>query len=351
MVTGHGDVAMAVRCLKAGAFDFVEKPFDDDVLVAHVERAAEQSALRGEAGELRRQLSLLAPCEDGCYGMIGASRAMQEVYAQVEAAAGSTVPVAIVGETGSGKELVARAIHAQSARSAGPFVPVNAGALPEGMLESELFGHAKGSFTGALADREGRLVSASGGTLLLDEIETHLGAGPGAAAARARRRRRGAARLGPRPEGGRAPDHLVERRPRGRGPARGHAGGLLPPHHGAAHPRAGAARAARGHFPARGALPAPRRRAGRDPGADHPVTDAGRHARPRLARQRAGAEERRGAHGHHRAGRGGGSVRARPASRGRAAPHASRGQPGACGASWSAWSARRSPRRCGSTAA
>ncbi|MCX7032084.1 MAG: sigma-54 dependent transcriptional regulator [Spirochaetes bacterium] len=172
MVTGHGDVAMAVRCLKAGAFDFVEKPFDDDVLVAHVERAAEQSALRSEAGELRRQLSLLAPCEDGCHGMIGASRVMQEVYAQLEAAARSTVPVAIVGETGSGKELVARAIHAQSARSAGPFVPVNAGALPEGMLESELFGHAKGAFTGALADREGRLVSASGGTLLLDEIES-----------------------------------------------------------------------------------------------------------------------------------------------------------------------------------
>jgi len=172
MVTGHGDVAMAVRCLKAGAFDFVEKPFEDDVLVAHVQRAAEQSALRGEAGELRRQLSLLAPCEDGCHGMIGRSRVMQEVYAQVETAARSTVPVAIVGETGSGKELVARAIHALSARAGGPFVPVNAGALPEGMLESELFGHARGAFTGALADREGRLVSASGGTLLLDEIES-----------------------------------------------------------------------------------------------------------------------------------------------------------------------------------
>jgi DNA-binding NtrC family response regulator len=172
MVTGHGDVAMAVRCLKAGAFDFVEKPFDDDVLVAHVERAAEQSALRDEAGELRRQLSLLAPIGDGAHGMVGTSRAMREVYAKVEAAARSTVPVAVVGETGSGKELVARAIHAASARSAGPFVPVNAGALPEGMLESELFGHAKGAFTGALADREGRLASASGGTLLLDEVET-----------------------------------------------------------------------------------------------------------------------------------------------------------------------------------
>jgi two-component system C4-dicarboxylate transport response regulator DctD len=172
MVTGHGDVAMAVRCLKAGAFDFVEKPFDDDVLVAHVERAAEQSALKGEAGELRRRLSLLSPCGDGCHGMVGASRPMQEVYAQLEAAARSTVPVAIVGETGTGKELVARAIHAASARSSGSFVPVNAGALPEGMLESELFGHAKGAFTGAVADREGRLVSASGGTLLLDEIES-----------------------------------------------------------------------------------------------------------------------------------------------------------------------------------
>jgi DNA-binding NtrC family response regulator len=172
MVTGHGDVAMAVRCLKAGAFDFVEKPFDDDVLVAHVERAAEQSALRDEAGELRRQLSLLAPTGDGAHGMIGSSRAMREVYAQLEAAARSTVPVAVMGETGAGKELVARAIHAAGARAAGPFVPVNAGALPEGMLESELFGHAKGAFTGALADREGRLASASGGTLLLDEIES-----------------------------------------------------------------------------------------------------------------------------------------------------------------------------------
>ena len=97
---------------------------------------------------------------------------MQDVYAQVEAAARSEAPVLITGETGVGKELVARAIHSRSARARGPFVPVNAGALPETMLESELFGHARGAFTGAVGEREGKLVAASGGTLLLDEIET-----------------------------------------------------------------------------------------------------------------------------------------------------------------------------------
>jgi len=97
---------------------------------------------------------------------------MQDVYAQVEAAARTDAPVLIAGETGVGKELVARAIHSQSARARGPFVPVNAGALPETMLESELFGHARGAYTGAVGEREGKLVTASGGTLLLDEIET-----------------------------------------------------------------------------------------------------------------------------------------------------------------------------------
>jgi len=172
MITGHGDIAMAVRCLKAGAFDFAEKPFDDDVLLAYVGKAIEKSHLVREARELRRRLRLCSPGEDGKYGMIGLSRAMQEVYAQVEAAARSDVPVLLLGETGAGKELVARAIHAQSHRASGPFVPVNAGALPETMLESELFGHAKGSFTGALEQREGKLMMATGGTLLLDEIET-----------------------------------------------------------------------------------------------------------------------------------------------------------------------------------
>jgi two-component system C4-dicarboxylate transport response regulator DctD len=172
MMTGHGDIAMAVRCLKAGAFDFAEKPFDDDVLLAYVAKAAEQTRLVREAADLRRRLTLFSPGEDGRFGMIGRSRGMQDLYAQVEAAARSDAPVLLVGETGVGKELVARAIHAQSQRCRGSFVPVNAGALPETMLESELFGHAKGAFTGAIGDREGKLVSASGGTLLLDEIET-----------------------------------------------------------------------------------------------------------------------------------------------------------------------------------
>lgn len=172
MLTGHGDISMAVRCLKAGAFDFAEKPFDDDVLLAYVTRAAEQTRLVREASDLRQRLSRISDGEDGRFGMIGRSRVMRDVYAQVEAAARSDAPVLIMGETGVGKELVARAIHDQSHRGRGPFVPVNAGALPETMLESELFGHAKGAYTGALGEREGKLVAASGGTLLLDEIET-----------------------------------------------------------------------------------------------------------------------------------------------------------------------------------
>jgi len=172
MITGHGDVAMAVRCLKAGAYDFVEKPFEDDVLIACVGRAVERTALRRDSDELRRRLSILSADEDGRFGMVGRSRSMEDVYEEIEVAAKSDAPVLIVGETGVGKELVARAIHARSSRSRGPFVPVNAGALPETVLESELFGHARGAFTGADAERDGKLATASGGTLLLDEVES-----------------------------------------------------------------------------------------------------------------------------------------------------------------------------------
>lgn len=172
LITGHGDISMAVRCLKTGAYDFVEKPFEDDVLLASVGRAVEKTSLRRESDALRSRLKMIAPDEDGCFGMVGRSRFMEDVYEQVAVAAGSDVPVLITGETGVGKELVGRAIHAESARSDGPFVAVNAGALPETMLESELFGHARGAFTSADKDRDGKLVTASSGTLLLDEVES-----------------------------------------------------------------------------------------------------------------------------------------------------------------------------------
>jgi two-component system C4-dicarboxylate transport response regulator DctD len=171
MITGHGDVSMAVRCLKAGAYDFVEKPFEDELLIARVKRAVEKSALRRESSELKKRLAALSAAEEGRFGMVGRSKAMLELYEQIGVVARSGAPVLIMGETGTGKELAARAIHENSPFSAGPFVPVNAGALAETMLESELFGHAKGAFTGAHAAREGKLVTASGGSLLLDEIE------------------------------------------------------------------------------------------------------------------------------------------------------------------------------------
>ncbi len=172
LITGHGDVSMAVRCLKAGAYDFVEKPFEDDVLLASVARAVEKTALRREGDRLRRRLEVLSLEEEGRFGMIGRSRPMLDLYSQLETVAAAGAPVLIRGETGAGKELVARAIHSSGPRAGGPLVAVNAGALPESVLESELFGHVKGAFTGAETSRDGKLVSASGGTLLLDEVES-----------------------------------------------------------------------------------------------------------------------------------------------------------------------------------
>jgi len=171
MITGHGDVSMAVRCLKIGAYDFVEKPFEDEVLLACVSRAVEKSALRKEGMALRKRLEDLSAAEEGRFGMVGKSKAMLDLYEQIEVVSRSSAPVLIMGETGTGKELAAKAIHELSPFLKGPFVPMNAGALPETMLESELFGHARGAFTGALSARDGKLVTASGGSLLLDEIE------------------------------------------------------------------------------------------------------------------------------------------------------------------------------------
>jgi len=171
MITAHGEVPMAVRCLHQGAWDFLQKPFDETVLLAAVKRAVQHTVIRREHEALSARLERPPREDDGAFGMVGTSASMQELYRQIQLVAPSEAPVLLRGETGSGKELVARAIHDQSPRSAGPFVAVNAGALPEGLLESELFGHSKGAFTGAVAKREGRLASASRGTLLLDEVE------------------------------------------------------------------------------------------------------------------------------------------------------------------------------------
>jgi DNA-binding NtrC family response regulator len=132
----------------------------------------EKTTLRRESADLRKRLAAASTDEDGHHGLIGRSRAMQDVYDQIDVVARSSAPVLVWGETGTGKELVARAIHDQSPRARGPFVALNAGALPETMLESELFGHARGAFTGADAARDGKMVAASGGTLMLDEVES-----------------------------------------------------------------------------------------------------------------------------------------------------------------------------------
>ena len=156
VITAHGNVESAVRALKLGAFDFVSKPLDladlrKLVSTAMRLRAADKTPVSGTA-------------------LIGESKAMQHVNKLVAKVARSQAPVHICGESGTGKELVAHLIHDSGPRSTGPFVPVNCGAIPTELMESELFGHKKGSFTGAIADNPGLLVSAEGGTLFLDEV-------------------------------------------------------------------------------------------------------------------------------------------------------------------------------------
>ncbi|MBF0430892.1 MAG: sigma-54-dependent Fis family transcriptional regulator [Fibrobacteria bacterium] len=171
MITGHGDVSMAVRCLKKGAYDFVEKPFEDEVLLASVARAVEKNALQKESDELRHRLDFFIK-EESLFGIIGKSRIMQDLFEHIQIVSKSVEPVLLHGETGSGKEMVARAIHLESNRAKKAFIAVNMGALSENLVESELFGHVRGAFTGAISKREGKLVAADRGTLLLDEIES-----------------------------------------------------------------------------------------------------------------------------------------------------------------------------------
>ena len=163
VVTGHGSVASAVEAMRAGAYHYAGKPFVLDEVELLVRRAGEKAALSRRARALER----IAGGEEP---LVGASGPMKDLLALVDRAADSDVPVLVQGETGSGKEMVARALHARSPRARGPFVAVNCGALQEGLLESEIFGHERGAFTGAVAAREGLVEVAEGGTLFLDEI-------------------------------------------------------------------------------------------------------------------------------------------------------------------------------------
>jgi len=167
VVTGYGSVARAVEALKAGAFYFVEKPFDfEERLLPLVEKALERRELVAETTNMRRQLSTRAEY----FNIIGAAKPMQTIYETIESVAKSDANVLIVGESGTGKELIANAIHYNSLRSKKPFIKVNCAALPKELIESELFGHTKGAFTGAHADKEGLVQHAAGGSLMLDEI-------------------------------------------------------------------------------------------------------------------------------------------------------------------------------------
>lgn len=166
VMTAYGAIDTAIESIRLGAYHYLTKPFRLEELVIFLGRALDESRVRREAAALRATLrERFSPA-----GMVAKSRVMRQVLEVVERIAPTEAPVLLLGETGTGKGLVARAIHAQSARAAGPFVAVNCAALPESLLESELFGHVKGAFTGATQDRPGLFAEGSGGTLLLDEV-------------------------------------------------------------------------------------------------------------------------------------------------------------------------------------
>ncbi len=173
VVTAHGSVPAAVEAMRAGAIDFVEKPFSPELLAARVEKAAEIARERRGARDAHARAAALdedRAREAGPLGLVGASEAMARVREQVKKVAATDATVLVLGESGTGKELVARALHDQSRRRDRPFVPVSCAALPEGLLEAELFGHEKGAFTGATRRKIGRFELADGGTLFLDEV-------------------------------------------------------------------------------------------------------------------------------------------------------------------------------------
>lgn len=168
VVTGYATVKDAVDIIKRGAADFVAKPFQFDELLLVINSAREQQRLKDENAYLRQQLDQ----RFGLGAMVGKSASMQALYQVIETVAATSATVLITGETGTGKEMVARAIHQSSLRRQEKFVAINCGAIPESLLEAELFGHVRGAFTGAVQSRHGRIEQADKGTLFLDEIGT-----------------------------------------------------------------------------------------------------------------------------------------------------------------------------------
>ncbi len=173
MVTGHGSVPVAVEAMKLGAFDFIEKPVELDVLRAKVDKGLEMAAMRARTARLEEENAYLreaAGSLGGLDALVGESQEMKGLMDAITKVARTDANTLVQGESGTGKELVARALHALSPRKNGPFVTVNCGALAESLLESELFGHEKGAFTGAIKRKSGRFELADGGTIFLDEI-------------------------------------------------------------------------------------------------------------------------------------------------------------------------------------
>ncbi len=169
LITGHGDIAMAVEAMQAGAYDFIEKPFASERLVDSVRRALEKRRLTLENRQLKNELSnqdILGP------RIIGRTSAVRNLRNSIHQLADTGADILLMGETGTGKELVARSLHEQSSRRDHHFVAINCGAIPENLIESELFGHEQGAFTGAEKQRIGKFEYANGGSVFLDEIES-----------------------------------------------------------------------------------------------------------------------------------------------------------------------------------
>ncbi|GGP02342.1 Fis family transcriptional regulator [Cloacibacterium rupense] len=170
MISGHADIDTAVSALKDGAYDFISKPIDINRLITSVRNALDRKNLVQKANTLLKENTQLKKKVSKKYQMIGQSAALSKIQEMIEKVAPSDARVLITGPNGAGKELVAHAIHSQSERNRGPMIEVNCAAIPSELIESELFGHVKGSFTGAIKDKQGKFELANGGTIFLDEI-------------------------------------------------------------------------------------------------------------------------------------------------------------------------------------